>query len=131
MGLKFSPDFAQEVMENISRHLEDTDIYIDDVGSFSTSWTAHIKLLHEILRLFKDNGFTVNPLKCECEVKETDCLGCWLTPTGLKNWKKNVDAILQLERPKTFKYLRAFLGAVNLLQGHVAKKITCFKTTNR
>ena len=64
MGLKCSPDFAQEVMENIFRQLEDTDIYIDDVGAFSKSWTAHIKLLDEILRLLKDNGFTFKPLKC-------------------------------------------------------------------
>ena len=51
MGLKCSPDFSQEVMENIFNHLEDTDIYIDDVGFFSISWTSHIKLLDEILRL--------------------------------------------------------------------------------
>ena len=37
MGLKCSPYFAQEVMENIFRHLEDTEIYIDDVVEFSTS----------------------------------------------------------------------------------------------
>ena len=100
-------------MENIFRHLEDTDIYIDDVGAFSTSWTAHTKLLDGVLRLLKDNGFTVNPLKCEWTVKEKDLLGYWITPTGLKPWKKNVDTILQLDRHKTLKHLRAFLGAVN------------------
>ena len=56
-------------MENIFRFLEDTDIYIDDFGAFSSSWTAHIKLLGEVLLLLKDNIFTVNPLKCECPVK--------------------------------------------------------------
>ena len=50
-------------MENIFRHLEDTDIYIDDVGAFSTSWTVQIKLLDKVLRLLKDHGFTDNPLK--------------------------------------------------------------------
>ena len=45
MGLKCSPDFAKEVTENIFCNLEDTDIYIHDVGAFSTSWTSHIKLL--------------------------------------------------------------------------------------
>ena len=56
-------------MENIFRHLEDTDIYIDDFGAFSSSWTAHIKLIDEVLRLLKDKIFTVNPLKYEWEVK--------------------------------------------------------------
>ena len=129
MGLKFSPDFAQEVMENIFCHLEDTYIYID-VGDFSTSWTANIKLIDEVLRLLKDNKFTVNPLKCERTVKYTDWIGYWITPTGLKPWKKKVDAILQLDRPKTINNLRAFLGAVNyyrdmwLRRAHVLKPPT-------
>ena len=43
MGLKCSPDFAQEVMENIFRDMrDDTDVYIDDVGCFSDNWEHHI-----------------------------------------------------------------------------------------
>jgi hypothetical protein len=45
MGLKSSPDFAQEVMENIFRDVAEVDIYIDDIGIFSDSWEQHLTVL--------------------------------------------------------------------------------------
>ena len=77
MGLKCSPDIAQEVMENIFRHIEDTDVYIDDVGAFTKDggWDNHLKLLDKILGLLNENGFSANPLKCEWGVKEKGRLG--------------------------------------------------------
>ena len=49
MGLKCSPDFAQEMMENIFCDVEDAKVYIDDIGAFSNTWDHHINLLHIIL----------------------------------------------------------------------------------
>ena len=60
MGLKCSPDFAQETMENIFRDVEDAEVYINDIGAFSNTWDHHISI---ILTKLRDNGFTVNPLK--------------------------------------------------------------------
>ncbi len=84
MGLKCSPDIAQAAMEIVLSDIEDANVFIDDVGAFSNNWDHHVKLIATILRRLHENGFIINPLKCEWVIKETDWLGYWLTPQGLK-----------------------------------------------
>jgi hypothetical protein len=98
MGLN-SPDIAQAATENVLSGIEDADAYIDDAGAFSDDWDYLVNLIVTFLRRLRENDFTINPLKCEWAVKETDWLGYWLTPRGLKPWKKKIDAILQMDCP--------------------------------
>jgi len=42
MGVYCSPDFAQEVMENMFRDSDEAEVYIDDIGVFSDSWEQHM-----------------------------------------------------------------------------------------
>jgi hypothetical protein len=113
MGIKQSPDFAQEIMEDIFSDMVNVEIYIDDIGIWAQSWEHHQKVVAEVLEQLETNGFTVNPLKCEWAVQETDWLGYWLTPEGLKPWKKKVDGILKMQLPQTVKQTRSFIGAVS------------------
>jgi hypothetical protein len=100
-------------MENVLSDIEDTGVYIDDVGAFSSNWDHNINLLATILRQLHEHGFTINPLKCEWAIKETDWLGYWLTPRGFKPWKKKIDAILNMDRPHNTTELHMFIGCVN------------------
>ena len=122
MGLKQSPDFAQEIMEDVLCDIEECDCYIDDVGCFDSSWDLHLQTLKRVLTRLSDNGFTVHLEKCEWAVQETDWLGYWLTPTGLKPWRKKIEAILHLECPQTVKQVRSFLGAVTYYRDMFPKR---------
>ena len=53
MGLKCSPDFAQEVVENIFRDLDEAEIYIDNIGVFSDSWEQHMATLRVVHENYK------------------------------------------------------------------------------
>jgi hypothetical protein len=68
MGLKCSADVAQEVMENIFKDVSEVKVYIDNIGVYSDSWQQHMTVLSIVLQKLHDNGFTVNPLKCEWTV---------------------------------------------------------------
>ena len=97
LGVAQSPDFCPETMEHVLQGVMDADVYIDDIGCFGKSWQQHLQVLEQVMTCLQDNGFSVNPRKCEWAVQETDFLGYWLTPTGLKPWRKKIDAILRLQ----------------------------------
>ena len=43
MGIKQSPDVAQEIMEDVLQGLDDVEVYIDDIGIFSMDWPSHVQ----------------------------------------------------------------------------------------
>ena len=101
MGVSELPDISMEIMTQLFADIPNIECYMDDIRCFSNDWKSHIQLLTTVLSHLQEQGFTINPLKCEWAVKETDFLGHWMTPTGIKPWHKKVDAILKMNPPTT------------------------------
>jgi hypothetical protein len=60
MDIKQSPDFAQEVIEDIFWEMQDVEGYIDDIGIWGHSWEHHQRIMDKVLQQLEQNGFTVN-----------------------------------------------------------------------
>ncbi len=113
MGVCQSPDIAQEVMEKTLKDISDNlEVYIDDIAVFSSDFDEHMTVLDTVCERLQAKGFSVNPLKCEWAVKESDFLGHWLTPTGVKPLRKKIQGIIDMLPPTDLGQLRSFLGMV-------------------
>ena len=63
----------------------DVDCYIDDMGLWADgTFEEHIFMISKILERLQDNDLKCNPLKCDWAVQESDFLGYWTTPEGVK-----------------------------------------------
>ena len=114
MGLKCAPDFAQEFMENVLRGIEDIDVYLDDVGCFPTRGVTTSNFSTKFCTVWKPMYLRLTLVNANLQYKKLIGLATyWLTPRGLKPWKKKIEAILQMDRPRDATALRGFIGAVN------------------
>ena len=131
MGCVQSGDFAQAAMEETLQDLLDqVTCYMDDIKFEDMEWKDHLHMTDAVLERLQRYGFTVNPLKCEWAVEETDFLGYRFTPDGVRPWLKRIEPIMRMETPKTVTELRRFIGMVNfyrpMFQGraHVLSPLT-------
>jgi hypothetical protein len=115
MGIKNSPDIFQEKINDLMEGLEDfIRAYLDDILIITNgSYEDHLEKVCEVLRRLQAAGLQVNLPKSKIAVQELEYLGYWLTPKGIRPMAKKVEAIKNLQAPKTVKQVRSFLGMVN------------------
>lgn len=114
MGLCNSPDIFQESMSRLLDGLDSVRVYMDDIlvitrGDFS----QHLDDLRKVFIRLKDAGLSVNMKKSAFAQQQLDYLGYHITRTGIRPQSSKVQAILNLDTPKTKKQLRRFIGMVN------------------
>ena len=69
--------------------------------------------VNEVLKRLEEYSMQVNSQKSFREQREVDYLGYRITWEGIRPQSNNVQGILDMDRPKTQKQVREFIGMVN------------------
>jgi hypothetical protein len=77
--------------------------YVDDIIVKSTKQKNHIADLQETFANFRKAGLKLNPEKCVFGVKKGKFLGCLVSTKGIEANPNKIEAILQMEPPRTRK----------------------------
>ena len=114
MGLSSSVDVFQEKMSTLMSGLEFVRAYLDDICVISSdSWQDHLDKLELVLKRLREAGLKVNAKKSIFGTDEMEYLGYWVTRNGIQPVSKKVQAIMNLETPKTKRQVRRLIGMVN------------------
>jgi len=114
MGVAGSPDIFQAKMSSLMAGLEFVRVYLDDCLVISTTtFEDHLAKLSLCLQRISDAGLRINAEKSYFGRDAIEYLGYWVTRNGIQPLPEKVEAMLNMEEPKTKKQLRAFVGLVN------------------
>ena len=77
-----------------------------------TLFNQHISVVDTVLQRLEGNRIKYNPLKCKGAVKETDFLGYYMEPDGVKHMRNKIDAVLKMEVPPNNSKVCSFIGTI-------------------
>lgn len=120
-GLRNAAQTFQRFIDEITRDLPFVYCYLDDVLVASSSYEEHMRHLETLCNRFRDYGICINPSKCVFNVPSVAFLGFEVSAAGILPLPDRVQTLLDLERPRTFKSLRRFLGAINYYRRFIRK----------
>jgi len=122
-GLAGAPHTYCQAMSRILSGTEQFSFaYFDDIIIFSDSFQDHLKHIDEVIGRFERAGFIIAPHKCNWACSEKmpfKWLGTVVKHGHIYPEKEKIEAINQLEPPKTRKQMMSFLGAVSFHRRHI------------
>ena len=114
MGVKTSPSIFQSKIAELMMGLDFVSAYLDDVLMITKNdFQDHLKCLRKVLERIRSANLRINVEKSFFATQQLEYLGFLVTRQGIRPIASKVEAIQRLQRPKTLKQLRSFLGMVN------------------
>ena len=120
MGFKNSPAYVQRQIDRVLRPFRSfARAYVDDIIIFSHSLREHHLHLSKVFSLFQANGISVNPTKAFLGYPSVHLLGQKVNSFGLATADDKLEAISQLDFPRTLSQLETYLGMTGWLRNYI------------
>ena len=101
-------------MSELMTGLEFARAYLDDLLVITQgTFAEHLQHIEQVLTRLNEAGLKVCMAKSKICREELEYLGYHISRQGIQPIAKKVEAILAIDRPKTKKQLRGFIGMVN------------------
>ena len=124
-GLAGCPASFSRIMDLVTKDLDNTVNFIDDLLTFSSSFGHHLNDLSRLFEQLRRHHLKLNLEKCNIAVQKVEFLGHTLHPNGISPGIDKTKAILESGDITTTKQLKSFIGLCNFFRdyiGHFAKK---------
>lgn len=112
MGISLGSQSLTEYLEKIFSDVKYKFVwnYLDDILIYSSSKKKHLQHIRHVLKILRDNGLTLNPDKMKVLQESVKYLGHQLSFNAVGIDPERIQAIKNLESPKTLKQALSFLG---------------------
>ena len=112
-----------EVFKSCNFSAENVLFYLDDITIFAKTWEDFIKNHKLFFEAIIKNGLKLNPEKCLVLKNEVPFLGRIIGKEGMKPDPRHVEALNEIQPPRTWKQLQALCGRLVWLSDFVSTKL--------
>ncbi|KAJ8027088.1 hypothetical protein HOLleu_32126 [Holothuria leucospilota] len=112
-GMVNAPAVFTRMMRKLLDGQENVINYIDDILIFTNTWEEHMTTLKSVLHRLRESGLTARPSKCFLGATSIDFLGHIIGDGLMKPQPDKVKKIWGVQRPRTKKEVRSFIGLAN------------------
>ena len=110
-GLRNGPAVFQRLMDLILHEDKNfSQVYIDDIAIFSSSWDSHCSDIARVLSRLKGAGLTANVSKCQWGQTRREFLGHIVGEGKVSPAELKVKVVREFCQPQTKRQIRQFLG---------------------
>ena len=102
MGVACAPDIFQSKINELLGKIKEVRSYMDDILMITKgSFQEHLEVLETVFQNCNAANLKINPLKSFWGLSEVEYLGYIITREGIKPQRCKIEAILNMQVPKT------------------------------